>query len=162
MNGPARRTAASKPFSLRSFASQSRCVSARACGALPVFNATARVESLTKYYGAVCLATREVHDRLAQPPQSRLIDRVVVKGKSTALELFEVRNKCSGEDFVERAKQYAHAFELYEQGRFAQAEKFFRELAGADKASMVLAERCTKLQEQPPSEWHGVFTLTAK
>jgi class 3 adenylate cyclase/CHASE2 domain-containing sensor protein len=127
-----------------------------------LINATARVESLTRFYGVTILATREVYDRITQPPESRLIDRVVVKGKSTPLELNEIRNKCSGENFVELTKQYGHAFDLYEQGQFAQAGKLFRALSASDKASSVLAERCAQLHEQPPSEWHGVFSLSAK
>ena len=47
-----------------------------------LMNATARVESLTKYYGVLMLTTREFCNRLSQPPDLRMIDRVVVKGKA--------------------------------------------------------------------------------
>ena len=47
-----------------------------------LMNTTARVESLTKYYGLLMLTTREFCNRLSQPVESRIIDRVVVKGKS--------------------------------------------------------------------------------
>jgi hypothetical protein len=67
---------------------------------------------LIKYYGVVCLATREVHDRLAQPPQSRLIDSVVAKGKSTP-GTHRSAQQMRDENFGELAKQYGHAFELY-------------------------------------------------
>src|SRR4029077_18522674 len=81
-----------------------------------LINATARVESLTKHYGVLRAATREVHERFASPPQSRLIDRVIVKGKSTPLELFELRHKFSQGNFNEIAKHYSDAFALYEHG----------------------------------------------
>ena len=127
-----------------------------------LINATARVESLTKYYGVTILATREVHARFSQPPESRVIDRVVVKGKSTPLELIEVRNRCSAPNFREIAKSYSEAFALYEKGKFAEAERLFRMLSPTDKPSQVLAERCSELGAHPPAEWSGVFALTTK
>ena len=127
-----------------------------------LINATARVESLTKYYGVIILATREVYDRFTQPPESRLIDRVVVKGKSTPLELLEVRSRCSVANFHETAKSYSEAFALYEKGKFAEAERLFRMLSLTDKPSQVLAERCSELGAHPPAEWSGVFALTTK
>lgn len=127
-----------------------------------LINATARVESLTKLYGVIVLATREVYDRFTQPPESRLIDRVVVKGKSTPLELIEVRNRCSPPNFWEIAERYAQAFTLYEKGKFVEAERLFRILSPTDKPSQVLAERCSELSAHPPAEWNGVFALTTK
>ena len=47
-----------------------------------VINATARVESLTKYYGVIFLATHDVCKRLTRAPLSRMIDRVIVKGNT--------------------------------------------------------------------------------
>jgi class 3 adenylate cyclase/CHASE2 domain-containing sensor protein len=127
-----------------------------------LINATARVESLTKLYGVTLLATREVHNHFTQPPQSRLIDRVVVKGKSTPLELIEVRSRCSVANFDEIANSYPEAFALYEKGKFAEAEPLFRLLSRVDKASEVMAERCSELRAHPPAEWHGVFALSTK
>lgn len=127
-----------------------------------LINATARVESLTKLYGVTILATREVSDRFAQPVQSRLIDRVVVKGKSTPLELIEIRNHRSATNFDEIAKSYSEAFALYEVGKFAEGERLFRKLNFVDKPSHVLAERCAALRANPPEEWRGVFALSTK
>src|SRR6202011_4369692 len=72
-----------------------------------LMNATARIESLTKYYGVLMLTTREFCNRLRQQPELRIIDRVVVKGKSVPLELIELRHKMSPEDFQEIVKGYA-------------------------------------------------------
>jgi adenylate cyclase len=127
-----------------------------------LINATARVESLTKLYGVTLLATREVHNRFTQPPQSRLLDRVVVKGKSTPLELIEVRSRCSMANFDEIAESYSEAFALYEKGKFAEAERLFRLLGSTDKPSQVLAERCFELGAHRPGEWSGVFALSTK
>lgn len=127
-----------------------------------LMNATARVESLTKYYGLLAIATRDFCNRLSRVPETRLIDRVIVKGKSLPLELYEIRHKFSPANFRENADSYAQAFALYEKGQFAEAETLFHQLGGSDNASRVLAKRCTQLKEQPPIEWRGVFTLITK
>ena len=127
-----------------------------------LINATTRVESLTKHYGVLALATREVYDRFTAPPESRLIDRVIVKGKSTSLELFELRHKFSPENFGEIAKVYSDAFALYEDGNFSAAAKHFGSLSNFDKPSAVFAQRCAEFAAHPPQDWHGTFTLMTK
>jgi len=127
-----------------------------------LMNATARVESLTKYYGVLAIATRDFCDRLSQPPEARLLDRVIVKGKSVPLELSELKHKFSPENFDEIAKSYSEAFALYETGKFAEAEQLFGRLSPVDKPSQVLADRCAELRANPPAQWRGVFALSTK
>ena len=127
-----------------------------------LINATARIESLTKYYGVLALATREVFEKVSQRPESRVIDRVILKGKSVPLELIEVRHKFSPENFQEIATKYAEGFSFYEEGKFDAAERMFRALAECDKPSRVLAARCAELSVDAPAEWCGVFTIETK
>jgi len=127
-----------------------------------LINTAARVESLTKYYGVLALATREAYDRFTTPPESRLIDRVIVKGKSTSLELVELRHKFSPENFDEIAKAYSDAFALYEDGDFSAAAKRFGSLSNCDKPSAVLAQRCAEFGANPPQDWRGIFALATK
>ena len=127
-----------------------------------LMNATARVESLTKYYGVLTLATREFCNRLSRQPDMRTIDRVVVKGKSVPLELIELRHEFSPDNFEEIANNYAEAFALYQEGKFGEAAQLFALLGESDKPSMVMAERCGDLTEHPPENWRGVFTLATK
>jgi adenylate cyclase len=127
-----------------------------------LINAAARVESLTKYYGVRFIVTREVVGELIAPHESRLIDRVIVKGKSVPLELLEVRHNLSGENFTEVARVYGEAFILYQRGEFAEAERCFTALSAIDGASKVLARRCAQFVVNPPQEWNGIFTLEAK
>jgi class 3 adenylate cyclase/CHASE2 domain-containing sensor protein len=127
-----------------------------------LMNATARVESLTKYYGVLAIATRDFCNRLGRAPEARLLDRVMVKGKSVPLELYELQHKFSPENFREIAKSYLEAFALYETGNFAEAERLFLRLSLTDKPSQVLAERCSELRANPPAEWRGVFVLSSK
>ena len=127
-----------------------------------LMNATARVESLTKYYGVLTLATREFCSQLRQPPDARMIDRVVVKGKSVPLELFELKHKFSPENFEEIARRYSEAFASYREGQFKEAEEQFYSLSKQDKPSTVLAQRCAELAINPPQDWRGIFALATK
>jgi CHASE2 domain-containing sensor protein/class 3 adenylate cyclase len=129
-----------------------------------LINAAARVESLTKYYGALFLITREAFTKLSQPPAVRLIDKAIVKGKSTPLELLEVKHPHSPEHFDETLERYNAAFVEYERGHFSAAERMFTALRDEryDKPSGVMAERCQELAADPPKDWKGIYHLTTK
>lgn len=129
-----------------------------------LINAAARVESLTKFYGVLFLITREAFAKLSPPPAVRLIDKAIVKGKSTPLELLEVKHPHSPPDFDQTLERYNAAFVEYERGNFAVAERMFRELRDdtQDKPSGVLAERCQELAADPPKNWNGIYHLTTK
>ena len=55
-------------------------------------NITARIERLTRTFGADLLVSRDVHDRLGPElhAQSRLLGQVELRGRGRAVELFEV------------------------------------------------------------------------
>ena len=129
-----------------------------------LINAAARVESLTKYYGALFLITREAYARLSAPPMVRLIDKAIVKGKTVPLELFEVKHAHSPDHFDETLERYNAAFAEYEHGNFDKAERMFAALSEErhDKPSVLMAERCRELATNPPTDWNGVYHLTTK
>ena len=129
-----------------------------------LINAAARVESLTKYYGALFLITREAYAKLSHPPAVRLIDKAVVKGKTTPLELLEVKHPHSPDHFDETLERYNIAFVEYERGNFAAAGRLFADLVRErnDKPSVIMAERCQELAADPPKDWNGIYHLTTK
>lgn len=127
-------------------------------------NTAARVESLTKYYGVLFLITREAHAKLSTPPSTRLVDRVLVKGKTLPLELIEVRHPFSPINFERITAQYGSAFADYERGEFAGAGRKFAALRNleSDKASALMAERCRELSAELPKDWNGIYALEMK
>ena len=127
-------------------------------------NEAARVEALTKFYRVRLLVTAPFLERLSSPPLSRVIDRVIVKGKSEPVILIEPAHPLSPPDFAERAAIFSNAFAHYEGGRFAEAHAVFETLARecGDGPSTVLAARCELLIQSPPIEWMGVWKLDAK
>ncbi|MFL6589083.1 MAG: CHASE2 domain-containing protein [Chthoniobacterales bacterium] len=129
-----------------------------------LINAAARVESLTKYYGVLFLMTREAFTKLSVPPPCRVVDKVIVKGKSRPLELLEMKQPFSSPRFDEIAQRYEAAFAEYQRGDFASAEKSFLALASEakDNPAILMAERCRELAATPPSGWTGIYQLTSK
>ena len=127
-----------------------------------LINSAARIEALTKHYGVLIIVTREVYAKLSAPPVARVLDHVIVKGKSTPLELIELQHRFSAEGFASLAPQYAAAFALYQRGEFAAAAVGFETLAGVDKPSALLAERCRAFATDPPPGWNGIFKLETK
>jgi adenylate cyclase len=129
-----------------------------------LINAAARVESLTKYYGVLFLITREAYAKLSGPPVTRLVDKVLVQGKTQPLELFEIRHSFSPANFEEITRRYTAAFTDYERGHFVEAEHKFAALhvAEQDQPSALMAERCRELAADPPKDWNGIYKLKTK
>jgi len=129
-----------------------------------LINSAARVESLTKHYGVLFLITREAFAKLSQPPATRLIDKVVVKGKTLPLELLEVRHPFGPLNFEEIAARYNIAFTAYEEGDFATEEQKFVAIRDEEKDahSALMADRCRELIEDPPRDWNGIYELRTK
>ena len=127
-----------------------------------LINATARIESLTKVYGVRALFTREVLEQLEPRPVSRLIDVVIVKGKSVPVELHEIRHSDNEHHFEQVLGPYREAFELYRAGCFQKAANGFALLAAVDGPSRLLQERCIGFSKEPPRDWAGVHAFESK
>ncbi len=127
-------------------------------------NEAARVEALTKYYGVQLLVTRDTLAQLSHPGLHRLVDRVIVKGKSEPVELFEYANPCTPANYQPICQRYQAAYDQYYLGRFAEAQTLFQALVRetADGPSRVLATRCAELAVHPPAGWNGLWRMEAK
>jgi adenylate cyclase len=127
-------------------------------------NTAARVESLTKYYGVRMLVTRDTYSQLKNPPLSRSLDYVFVKGKKLPIEILEVSFLPAKPNFLEIAEKYAEAFAKYRKGQFEVAERLFNHLAETenDFPSRALTRRCADLQKNSPVNWDGIFRLETK
>ena len=129
-----------------------------------VINTTARIESLTKLYGVKLLITRQVTSKLSRLPSARMLDRVIPKGKTETLELWEPAHSLSPPNFASLADHYAAAWSLYEAGKFPEASAAFAALARdlSDPPSRTMAARCQEFMHAPPPDWQGIYKLEAK
>ena len=132
-------------------------------------NLASRVESLTKTYGARMLVTGATVAELRAPVALRQVDRVQVKGKSEAVDLYEVLDALEAPD-LERRLETLSTFEAA--GRHLRAGELELALAALrdvlrvdpeDRASVLLASRCQSYQEEGmPRDWDGVVRFEHK
>ena len=127
-------------------------------------NEAARIEALTKYYGVTLLVSREVFTQMTNPGPHRLLDRVIVKGKSTPVELLEIQNPRTPSNYAELIKEWEAAFSAYSAGKFAEARPGFARLAEQfnDGPSKLMIHRCDELTSYPPTDWKGVWKMESK
>jgi adenylate cyclase len=121
-------------------------------------NLASRIEGLNKLYGTTILCSETVHADAGDDFVFRRIDRVAVKGKSQAIELFELIGR-RGAVATDGLARYEQAVDDYRAGRFAAA---LERLDGDDGASRVLAERCRRFLAAPPAAWDGVYRAESK
>lgn len=134
-------------------------------------NLTARLESLTKYYGVSLLISEDVVQRLSQPEKYhiRFLDRAIVKGRQEAItvcEVLDVEVEPVRSLKIQTLPIFEEGLEQYCQGNFANAQVCFEQIVAinpADKPSKLYLERIQSLLENSiPANWKGVWKFTQK
>jgi adenylate cyclase len=132
-------------------------------------NFASRLESACKLYGTQILMSDSTFGRLRGTYRSRLVDNVVVKGKTQAVKIHEILDFHDAKSFPrlpEFLQLYRLAMDEYLARRFADAAKGFEAARGLrpdDKVCAMYLERCAHyLKEPPPADWNGVWVLTEK
>ena len=121
-------------------------------------NLAARLEGLNKQYGTTILVSAAVEQAARGQFAFRRVDRVAVKGKHVAVDVFELL-----ESRAAHCAPYESALEAYFARKFADALAMLEPLCADDSASRVLADRCRRLAATPPpSDWDGVFIAKEK
>jgi class 3 adenylate cyclase/ActR/RegA family two-component response regulator len=127
-------------------------------------NLASRIEGLTKIYGANILICGETYKRLTRPVPARKLDVVILQGRETPTEIFEI--------FVEdiaAATGWLDEFDAgvtaYLAGDFVVAQAHLaraKDLNPDDVMAGVLAQRCRRLGLRSPGDWAGAWKLTEK
>jgi len=134
-------------------------------------NLTARLESLTKYYGVSLLISGDVVQRLSQPEKYhiRFLDRAIVKGRQEAItvcEVLDVEVEPVRSLKIQTLPIFEEGLEQYCQGNFANAQVCFEQIVALnpdDKPSQLYLERIQSLLENSiPANWKGVWKFTQK
>lgn len=132
-------------------------------------NLAARLEGACKHYHARILISGNTLKRLKGVYRIRDVDRVIVRGKSEPVGLYEVLDYHTEQTFpaiTQALHCYRDGLEFYRSGRFENAVRAFGrvlELNPHDDLSRLYLDRCRVLQESPPDKtWNGVWTLTEK
>lgn len=123
-------------------------------------NLAARLEGLNKQYGTQVLVSAAVERDARGTLDFRRLDRVAVKGKSEAVEVFELLGPQGSR--TRAVERYEAALALYFETRFADAVARLDE-GLLDPPAHVLRARCLRfLAAPPPPEWDGVFVANEK
>jgi adenylate cyclase len=130
-------------------------------------NLASRLEGLTKYYGTNILISQTTAEALENGFILRDVDRVKVKGKAQASDIFEVMGE--GEPDPELARfltAYHQGLALYRQMRWPDSIAAFEkalEVQPDDAPSQRYLALAQKHQETPPHpEWQAVTVMEEK
>ncbi|MEG4170520.1 MULTISPECIES: ATP-binding protein [unclassified Microcoleus] len=134
-------------------------------------NLASRLEGLTKVYGAGILVSGAIIDRLDDPEKYkyRFVDRVMVKGKTNAVSVFEIYETETEESIVlkqQTAEVFQEALNFYYEQKFVAAQKVFQNILQInpdDRVAMLYFQRSRKYRMYgAPDGWCGVETSTEK
>lgn len=128
-------------------------------------NLASRLEGLSKVYGVSLVVSEATRDAAPEYVYRRL-DRVRVKGKNQAVEIYEplgTRSELKAE-FLQELSRYEAALSLYQQGSWGEARQAFEELAQA-RADCLLYQlyhrRCTEYEiTEPEADEDGGYSYS--
>jgi adenylate cyclase len=132
-------------------------------------NLGARLESLCKHYGAQILISEYTYEKMNKDKfTTRLIDKVIVKGKNEPVGVYEVLYSYHPFMVNQHALRiFKEGYQLYLEAKFEESLKIFTsilEFNPDDKASTRLKESCEKWIESPPKDGEDwtITTMTSK
>ncbi|MEM6755406.1 MAG: adenylate/guanylate cyclase domain-containing protein, partial [Cyanobacteria bacterium P01_C01_bin.38] len=134
-------------------------------------NLTARLESLTKFYGVSLVISEQAlkHLNNADKYQMRFLDRVIVKGRSEPIAIYEILDGELEETRnlkLETLSDFENGLENYRCGDCVKAKFYFEKVLALnpeDKAAALYLERVEELQcNGIPEDWCGVWAMTKK
>ena len=128
-------------------------------------NIGSRLEGLTKVYDQPIIISESVAKKIEEQFPCRLIDRVIVKGKTAGIGIYTSRKELNPEE--------QHAWQLHEEAArlfyersFEDAARLFQEvqeLLPGDRSSAMFLERSkSNITSPPPPDWTGAMAMTVK
>jgi len=126
-------------------------------------NLASRLEGLTKQYGAQILISKITYSLLQESYKIRPIDLVEVKGKSEAVEIFEVI--CSNKTILDEEMQmYEKATKYFRDSDVKDAYKLYLMLEEKypSKLYALYVQRCEHFINNPEVEFTQILKMTTK
>jgi len=131
-------------------------------------NLASRLEGVNKQYGTDILISDSTYSQIKDRIACRKLDRIAVKGKQQATEIYEVLGEV---DRVEQsrlvaARTYEEGLSAYFAGQFERAISLFQSVLDVrpeDKPSQIMLGRAKQYAASPPpAGWNGVYELKSK
>ncbi|MBN1971761.1 MAG: adenylate/guanylate cyclase domain-containing protein [Candidatus Delongbacteria bacterium] len=117
-------------------------------------NLASRLEGLNRVYGSSIIVSESTLEK-NNDYNTRLLDKVTVKGYITPVKIYELQDKKKVYNDV-----YEKAVQHYIDGRFEEAEKLLYSIEYQDRASQIMIDRVRKLKSY--SEWKGYWEYKQK
>ena len=131
-------------------------------------NLAARLESACKHYGAHLLLSEFTIAKLNGVYRLREIDKVIVKGKTKPVAVFECLDYHDADSFpnlMETVGAFNEGLACYREGSFERAGEWFEQALKAnpgDRLAAMYRDQCALFAESPPSDWDGISVLAQK
>ncbi len=128
-------------------------------------NLASRLEGLTKQYLEPLIVSDSVRNQIGDELPCRLLDKVIVKGKSISTGIYTVKRRLVGPE-QQAWSSHAKGMELYYARDFKNAYYAFGEafdVLPSDRPSRLLQDRCQFLiADPPPKSWTGAIEMDSK
>ncbi len=132
-------------------------------------NLASRLEGACKQYRARILLSELTHAKLKGVYRLREVDRVIVKGKSKPVAIFECLDYHDAQSFpnlMEVVGAFNEGLARYRDASFDRARQSFEQALKAnpdDKLAALYRDRCkTLLENAPPADWDSTSVLAEK
>jgi len=131
-------------------------------------NLASRLEGLNKVYSTNILLSEFTATQLDDRFLVRDLDIVQVKGKETAVTIFELAGRCESvtSEILDGHELFGRGVRAYRRRDWNEAESFFKlvlEKIPADPPTRLYLDRITRLRDNPPGpEWHGITVFDHK
>ncbi|MEB3882218.1 GAF domain-containing protein [Lyngbya sp. CCY1209] len=132
-------------------------------------NLSSRLEQLTKLYGCDIILSEMTYELCGDRIWVRELDKVRVKGKNKAVNIYELIGSKSlqlGEETHEFLEYYSLGREAYLERNFSGAIRHLeiaRTMRPDDRAVEIhIARSQNYLENPPPEDWDGIHTMTTK
>lgn len=131
-------------------------------------NLASRLEALCKFYGAEIIISGFTRELVKNSFETRLVDRVVVKGKTESVPIYELiaeKGDISTND-LEDLHHYNDALNFYYKKEWESALRLLENLSLKQKFQVtadIFIARCKEFKlNPPPDNWQGVIAIRDK
>jgi adenylate cyclase len=131
-------------------------------------NLAARLETACKQYKARILVSEFTYKKLRGTYRAREVDRIIVKGKTKPVGIYEILEYHTPESFpdmMDALGSFKYALEKYRAGKWDAAIAAFRDASAynpKDGLPGVYIDRCEELKAESPADWDGVWVMKEK
>jgi adenylate cyclase len=126
-------------------------------------NIASRLESLNKQYGTSILVSESIYRAAQEDFLFRLVDFVVVKGKTEGMSVYElIGSKGENSENGTIISTYEQALQAYRNRQFAEAMDLLKSQLHDGPSHTLHVRSAHFLHNPPPESWDGVYISTGK